>query len=160
MHADRMAEIQDGMFQKIISIRQTKGREYATDEDTLADFKEVAEEAGITPLQCWATYVKKHERAIDTYIREGAVKSESIEGRILDVIVYHILLLGLIEDLDGPTGPVGVALHHAKAGETVAIVPGNDNTLQCSSMHPRAAAVRCANIEGHTDPHRGAGRVW
>lgn len=101
MHANRMAEIQDDLFQQIIAIRETKGREYATEEDTLADFKEVAAEAGISPLQCWATYVKKHERAIDTFIREGSVKSEAIEGRILDVIVYHILLLGLIEDLGG-----------------------------------------------------------
>jgi len=99
MHYQRMAEIQDELFERIRKIRETKGREYATDEDTLADFKEVAAECGTTPLQCWATYVKKHERAIDAYIREGSVKSESINDRILDVIVYHILLLGLIEDL-------------------------------------------------------------
>lgn len=121
MHANRMAEIQDDLFRKIIEIRKTKGREYATDEDTLADFKEVAEEAGINPLQCWATYVKKHERAIDTFVREGAVKSESIQGRILDVIVYHILLLGLIEDMADWVEPVGVAMHTARDDVRVAL---------------------------------------
>lgn len=98
MNYERMGEIQEDLFGRIREIRSTKGREYASEEDTLADFKEVAVEAGVTPYQVWATYVKKHERAIDTFIREGAVKSESIEGRILDVIVYHLLLLGLIED--------------------------------------------------------------
>jgi hypothetical protein len=116
-----MAEIQDDLFEKIREVRQTKGREYATDEDTLADFKEVAEEVGNTPFQVWATYVKKHERAIDTFIREGFTKSESIEGRIIDVIVYHILLLGLIEDVPPVRGPIGVAMNSADEGDVVRV---------------------------------------
>ena len=99
MTFEEMELIEAGVFSKVREIRESKGREYAHDEDTLADFKEVAEEAGITPLQCWLTYVKKHERAIDTFVREGATKSESIQERILDVVVYHILLLGLVKDL-------------------------------------------------------------
>lgn len=100
MKYEEMEELQEGLFDQIRKIRITKGREYATDKDTLADFKEVAADAGITPLQCWLTYVQKHQRAISTFVREGAVKSESIEGRILDVVVYHILLLGLVKDLE------------------------------------------------------------
>jgi hypothetical protein len=100
MHAQRMDEIQEALFDRIREIRQSKGREYATEEDTLSDFKDVAAEAGTTPLQVWLTYVKKHERAVDTYIREGSTKSESIQDRVLDIVVYHILMLGLIEDLD------------------------------------------------------------
>lgn len=99
MEFDVMTALIEGEFDKIRAVRETKGREYAGEEDTLADFKEVAAEAGITPLQCWLTYVKKHQRAIDTFIREGSVKSESIESRIMDVVVYHLLLLGLIEDM-------------------------------------------------------------
>jgi hypothetical protein len=99
-----MLELQEGVFDHIRKLRETKGREYAHDADTLADFKEVADETGISPLQCWATYVKKHQRAIDTFIREGGVKSESIESRIHDVLTYHILLLGLIQDLEHDSG--------------------------------------------------------
>lgn len=98
MTFEEMHELQEHVFDEIRALRETKGREYAHDADTLADFKEVAAECGVTPLQCWATYVKKHERAIDTFIREGGVKSESIESRIHDVLTYHILLLGLIQD--------------------------------------------------------------
>lgn len=101
MHFEVMTALIEGEFDRIRAIRETKGREYAGEEDTLADFKEVAAETGVTPLQCWNVYVKKHVRAVDSFIREGEVKSEAIEGRIRDVIVYHLLLLGLIEDLRG-----------------------------------------------------------
>lgn len=121
MDFERMKHLQEDVFDQIRKIRETKGREYATDEDTLSDFKEVAVEAGVTPLQVWATYVKKHERAIDTFIREGAVKSESIEGRILDVIVYHFLLYGLIEDLAVTDPTPGV--REAPFSELVTVVP-------------------------------------
>lgn len=119
MTFEEQEAIQEEVFRRIREIRETKGREYATDKDTLADFKEVAADVGITPLQCWATYVKKHERAIDSYIREGSVKSEAIEDRILDVVVYHLLLYGLIRDQR--SGPVGVAMNSAKAGEVVEV---------------------------------------
>jgi hypothetical protein len=101
VHFNTMTELIEDEFNNIRSIRETKGLEYAGEQDTLADFKEVAEDAGITPLQVWLTYVKKHQRAVDTFIREGEVKSESIESRIRDIIVYHLLLYGLIIDLQG-----------------------------------------------------------
>jgi hypothetical protein len=103
MKYDRMEEIIATVQEDIAELRRTKGREYAQDEDTLADFKEIAVESGTTPLQVWHTYVKKHQRAIDTYIREGSVKSEAIASRVIDVITYHYLLLGLIEDLKNET---------------------------------------------------------
>lgn len=99
MQFDTMTQLIEAEFDAVRNLRETKGREYAGEADTLADFKEVAEETGTTPLQVWATYVKKHQRAIDTFIREGSVKSEAIDDRIRDVVVYHLLLLGLIEDL-------------------------------------------------------------
>jgi hypothetical protein len=99
MRFEEQTSIDETVFAKVRQIRETKGKEYATVEDTLADFKEVAEETGVSPLQVWNVYVKKHERAIDTFIREGSWKSESVYGRIIDVIVYHLLLLGLLQDL-------------------------------------------------------------
>lgn len=98
MNAARMAEITEDVFDRVRDLRETKGEEYATVEDTLSDFKEVGEDVDSSPLKVWATYVKKHQRAIDTFIREGSTKSESIESRVIDVIVYHLLFLGLIED--------------------------------------------------------------
>lgn len=93
-----MTAIQETVFNTVRDLRATKGHEYATDEDTLADFKEVAAALGVSPFRVWGVYVKKHERAIESFIREGHTLSESIESRIMDVIVYHILLLGLVHD--------------------------------------------------------------
>jgi hypothetical protein len=155
MKFERMQEIEEDLFEQIRSIRRTKGREYATDEDTLADFKEVAAEAGISPLQCWATYVKKHERAIDTFIREGEVKSEAIEGRILDVIVYHLLLLGLVEDLGGkPSLPTQLA----------AVDELREPVDHCQATYvqgPGQSIQTCVGVAGHEGPHGSvSGTVW
>lgn len=107
MTYDEQTEIIKETFKEVMRIRETKGREYAQDEDTLADFKEVAAEAGVSPMQCWLTYERKHARAIGAYVRGGAVLSEPIEGRIYDTIVYHLLLLGLIEDARRAVGETG-----------------------------------------------------
>lgn len=84
--------------QKIIGLNKTKGHDYAGDEDALSNFKESGEDAGITPEQAWLVFFGKHLSAIKTYVREGSVQSEPIEGRILDAILYLYLLLGLVTD--------------------------------------------------------------
>lgn len=133
MKFEEQQKIDEDVFNRVRSIRETKGKEYATEEDTLADFKEVAAETGVSPLQVWNVYVKKHVRAIDTFIREGNVKSEAIYDRVLDVIVYHHLLLGLIEDLEkqqiGPDdlyiGPGKMTIHEHQAGVRPPAGPGS-----------------------------------
>lgn len=93
-------------FEKIRVLMNTKGKEYANSEtERLANFKEIAEESGVSPLAVLNIYVSKHTRAISNYCKTGASKSnETIESRILDRIVYDFLLLGLIEDLKHKTG--------------------------------------------------------
>ena len=97
----------ESVFDKIREIANTKGKEYANDEtDRLANFKDIAKEIGISPLQVLLVYSKKHSRAIDNYCKSGGVShsNESIESRILDRIVYDFLLLGLVEDIRAEKG--------------------------------------------------------
>lgn len=84
--------------QKIIDINTTKGHDYAGDEDALSNFKDQAVDAGVTPVQVWSIFFGKHLAAIKTFVREGDVQSEPIEGRILDAILYLYLLMGLVEE--------------------------------------------------------------
>jgi len=98
MDRNEFEDFVEGHYQDIMGLNKTKGHEYAGDEDALANFKEVAKEHGITPEQAWGVYTSKHWKAIQSFIREGQVHSEPIEGRIQDVILYCFLLLGLIED--------------------------------------------------------------
>lgn len=87
-------------YDMIVHINQTKGKEYARDDDdALANFKRHATELGLRPEQVWAVYASKHWDAIMSYVKLGAtVSEESIEGRIHDAILYLFLLLGLITD--------------------------------------------------------------
>jgi hypothetical protein len=82
----------------VIGLNQTKGHDYAGDEDALDNFKRNALSLGLTPEQVWAVYAAKHWDAIMTYVREGAVQSEPVEGRLLDVILYCHLMLGLVRE--------------------------------------------------------------
>jgi hypothetical protein len=92
-------ELTETTFEKIRKLSEGKGKEYSSTEDRLSNFKDISKETGVSELAVWSVYSKKHGRAIDSYIRNGNVFSEeSIEARIIDRILYDILLLGLIED--------------------------------------------------------------
>lgn len=79
----------------------TKGSDYTAGgrraHGKLANFYAVAERAGLSPLKVWAVYFGKHLDAIDTFVRQGALASEPIEGRICDAINYLLILAKLIE---------------------------------------------------------------
>lgn len=104
MNRPRFQRFLDVQFERIKGLSGTKGKEYATDEDVHADFNEVATELGTSAEQALMTYALKHWRAIQHYVREGHVKSEPIEGRIDDLILYLILframLAGAEEEMD------------------------------------------------------------
>lgn len=91
-------DVLDPTFDEIIKLNNTKGHDYAGNEDALANFKSASERLGITAEQVWAVYADKHWSAIMTYCKEGDVKSEPIEGRINDAILYLLLLKGLHQE--------------------------------------------------------------
>lgn len=80
-----------------------KGGEYAGSEDRLANFKRGGQLVGITPLQCAFVYASKHYDAIATYVRDDASgeerpRSESIEGRLDDLMNYCFLMKCIIRE--------------------------------------------------------------
>jgi len=87
----------DRQFAAIKAINSTKGRDYTGDEDALANLRDMPR-AGITGLQKLWVYLDKHIRAIETYVREGQVESEPIEGRIHDAVLYLLLFGALVEE--------------------------------------------------------------
>jgi hypothetical protein len=96
-------ELRDEAFQRIRDLNDTKGSDYAGDEDALSNFKRHAERLGLTPELVWAVYAGKHWDAIETYCRTGEVKSEAIEGRVYDLVLYSLLLLGLVREREALT---------------------------------------------------------
>lgn len=101
MRRDDFEQLVKSNNERIFKINQTKGHDYAGDEDALANFKEVGEvlsKISIPEFQSWYVYFFKHWAAVRTFLMEGDVKSEPIQGRIDDCILYLHLLSGLIED--------------------------------------------------------------
>jgi len=80
-----------------------KGGEYASGGDRLENFKHNAASLGLRPEQVWAVYAGKHWDAIQTYVKDISSnrlreRSESIEGRLDDLIVYCILMKAIIQE--------------------------------------------------------------
>lgn len=94
------------MVDKLFDLANTKGAEYAHGNDRLDNFRRNGEECGVPMEVCWRIYAGKHWDAITTYIRDiqtgtQRVRSEPIEGRVLDLIVYLTLLLAIIDERQG-----------------------------------------------------------
>lgn len=98
MKWSQFEKIRDNTLKEIRELNQTKGRDYAGAEDAFNNFKTNAKRTGLTVFQVWSIYFLKHENALETFIRDGKVQSEPIEGRINDMILYLLLLRGMIEE--------------------------------------------------------------
>lgn len=101
-HKDFAALVESSMTE-MRKLLETKGGEYAGSEDRLANFKRGAALTGVTPLQCAFIYASKHYDAISTYVRDQASgterpRSESIEGRLDDLMNYCLLMKGLVAE--------------------------------------------------------------
>jgi len=94
-------EMLKSMIKEEMECFKDKGEEYTVgNDDALINFKEVAAEVGIEPLQAWYVFFNKHIRSIANYVKTKEEKSsEAIEGRILDARNYLALGRGLISEL-------------------------------------------------------------
>jgi hypothetical protein len=97
MTSEQLHSLLDDVMQDIKTIFATKGEDYSSNTDRLSNFKRLTK-LKITPFQALWVYVDKHLCAIEKYAANGAIKSEDIKDRLLDVIVYCILAMGLVEE--------------------------------------------------------------
>lgn len=95
----------DKLFDDLIAecrgMRDSKGPEYSGLKDRLANFKEAAKDFGVSPLVICGIFKDKHDRAVKCYARGEYRGSEPIRGRIVDAIVYNVLMYGLIVEGEG-----------------------------------------------------------
>lgn len=80
-----------------------KGGEYASDADKLANFKESGRRLDLIPEKSLLVLADKHYASVCNYIKDlemgrSRPRSESIYGRLNDLINYMILLRGLLEE--------------------------------------------------------------
>jgi len=110
MTPERFAALFEESIEKCRRMAVVKGGEYAPGGDRLANFKTNGEMLGLPPLAIWAVYTGKHWDSIRTFVKDLCEKkdrerSEPIEGRLVDLIVYGFLGLGLLEDLEARPEP-------------------------------------------------------
>lgn len=100
---DKYEDLIAKTIDNINSLSTLKGGEYAGDIDRLANFRRNAQSLGLLMDQVWAVYAGKHWDAIQQYVQDIAtgktrVRSEPIEGRADDLIVYLILFKAILEE--------------------------------------------------------------
>lgn len=105
MTHDERAKLTQVLFKAAAEMGNKKNKSYADKTDTLANFKRIAEKMGLTKYQIWAVYFNKHIDSINNAIKDHPElpvdASESLEGRLIDVIVYSTILYCLLyEDLE------------------------------------------------------------
>lgn len=106
MTHDEFTALLETHFQEMRHIGQGKGREYASTDDRLSNFKEIARTCGVSPITVLYIYMEKHMRSIASYVRHGQVFSnEPISGRIRDAQLYLSLLDALILDMEKEANP-------------------------------------------------------
>jgi hypothetical protein len=100
MKQEDFEKIQNSIFNEVAAMGASKGQEYASNYDRFSNFKEVAADIGVTPVQVLMVFVTKHIRSLEQYARSGKVFSdETTHSRIIDIITYMTLLAGLLIDL-------------------------------------------------------------
>jgi len=118
-------KLTDEIIQKVKEIASKKGHEYASsNEDRLANFKRGGTNQGLPPESILMVYAAKHWDSINTLMKDlrlfcddyekskaeadtsqplarlRNLSAEPIEGRLLDMITYMMLLWGLLRDRD------------------------------------------------------------
>lgn len=88
----------ESRVEKLKETGKTKGVKYTKgSEDRLVSFKDCV--SGITPLQVWEIFFRKHWSSIEYFLKTGQNIGEDIcDTHIHDCIMYLFLLEGLIKD--------------------------------------------------------------
>lgn len=99
MNFETFDKFQAELLAEVTKMRDTKGKEYAHDQDRFANFRRLAEQLGIPDYQVGWVYAVKHLDSIASYMKTGQTfSSEQIRGRFVDLITYLTLIAGMVEE--------------------------------------------------------------
>ena len=99
---EKRKEIIDALMAEEIEVSLAKEKSYAGRDDTLANFKRIAERCGVSKYIVWQIYANKHFDSIDNAIKVNpdapVDESEGLRGRIIDARNYLAILLCLLTE--------------------------------------------------------------
>ncbi len=98
-----VALLMTDVFARCQATRDAGQKEYAHDEaNALANFERLAFDLQLAREKVLWVYLKKHLDGVLAWINGHRSQRENVRGRIVDIIVYLILLWALIDDTPEP----------------------------------------------------------
>ena len=91
--------MREDFLKKTLKLSDDKRIEYTEghhNSNVLWNFENIAKTLGLSPMKVLSVYLMKHTSSLFNYFKDGKEYSESIEGRIMDIINYLLLLLAMI----------------------------------------------------------------
>ena len=101
MNQKELDELMEKMIVEEKAIMDRKGPDYTNDNlDRMANFKEIAEEYGVSPLLVLGIYLSKHLSSIRKYCTGKKLTGEGIRSKIADSRNYLVFLRGFVEEIE------------------------------------------------------------
>lgn len=100
MTFEEFDKFQAELLKEVVVMKNTKGKEYASETDRFANFNQDAAELGVDRLTAAMIFCNKHIRSIKQAIKTKTFtgRAEPLRGRFVDVIVYMTLIAGMIAE--------------------------------------------------------------
>lgn len=125
----------DRLLERCLEILRTKSSDYAEESDRLAEIRQTARDMGISMRQVLGVYLNKHLRSVRKWVRGETLLGEPIEEKLVDVIVY-CLLIG--------------KLSHEEKVELVTYMQAEETVLQMPETLWRSRG--CEHLDPNSDP--------
>jgi len=91
-------------LEKIVQVLEVKGRDYGASHDVHINFRTVADLLGQSKYQVLAVYLLKHVQSVTNAITKQPLKpqtgAEPIEGRLIDIINYCLIMMCMLKEDD------------------------------------------------------------
>ena len=104
MNAKEYTNMRNKFLTETLELSDIKRIEYTEGNhksNVLWNFENIGKTLGLTPMKVLAVYLQKHISSLFNYLRTEKEYAESIEGRIMDIINYLLLLLCMIRTYKG-----------------------------------------------------------
>jgi len=90
----------DEFFRVVMRLHQAKQEDYASKDDGLSNFRQIAERLGLSLKQVFLTLIQKHVIALENEARSTRPLNEGVGDRLRDLACYAGLLhVALSEEL-------------------------------------------------------------
>lgn len=98
MRVEEAKSLINKFFEDCLNLFERAAGEYSHSEDVFKNFKRSAEAAGISKEAALLVFLNKHIDGISSWIRGNRNQRDSIEGRIMDAVVYLAILYCMVKD--------------------------------------------------------------